>query len=124
MSVFDESKHPRDDFGRFTEKGNGIKSKRKQVLDAIKSSAIKRDSKPKKKDIALTNKEWSQWYTAIGWIKSGLYVPKIRGKWYIQIGNKIVITQGTYSNPVALELIEFENEYEADAYIEKRLNDD
>lgn len=116
MSEFKESEHPRDAKGRFTEKG---KSKRKQVLAAIKLSAIKRDSKPKKKDIALTNKEWSQWYTAIGWIKSGLYVPKSKGKWYIQVGNKIVVTSGTYSDPVAEYVFEFETVEKADEFIER-----
>ena len=116
LPTFKEEEHPRDDFGRFTEKG---KSKRKQVLDAIKLNATKRDLKPKKKDIALTNKEWSQWYTAIGWIKSGLYVPKSKGKWYIQVGNKIVITSGTYSNPIAEHVFEFETVEKADEFIER-----
>ena len=43
MSVFDESKHPRDDFGRFTEKGNGRKSKRKQALDVLRKRLVKID---------------------------------------------------------------------------------
>ena len=36
MSDFKESEHPRDADGKFTVKGNGIKSKRKQVLDALR----------------------------------------------------------------------------------------
>ena len=43
MSVFDESKHPRDNFGRFTEKGNGRKSKRKQALDILRKRLVKID---------------------------------------------------------------------------------
>ena len=45
MSTFKEEEHPRDEKGRFTEKG---KSTKKRVLNAIRLNATKRISNKKK----------------------------------------------------------------------------
>ena len=46
-------------------------------------------------------------------------MPKSKGKWYIQIGDKIVITSGTYSEPIAEYVIEFDSVEKADEFIER-----
>jgi hypothetical protein len=70
MSVFDESKHPRDDFGRFTEKGNGRKSKRKQALDILRKRLKPKNEEPTRESAGIksSNTECTEeQYNAFGW---------------------------------------------------------
>ena len=65
----------------------------------------------------ITRKEWAQWYQAIGEIKRGMYYPKTGSGYLIQIGNKIFITNGTYSAPKLIKAVAFANAQAADRYI-------
>ena len=69
------------------------------------------------KDIVLTKKEWAMWYNAIGEIKRGMYCPICRGKKYIQIGNKIIVTSGTYTKPNADAVLEFSDNEKINVFI-------
>lgn len=63
MSTFKEEEHPRDEKGRFIEKG---KSTKKRVLDAIRLNATKRISNKKKsKDHKYTIED----YNSFGWAR-------------------------------------------------------
>lgn len=111
MAEFKESEHPRDKDGKFTKKSEG-----KQALDRILARRDKRNSKTK---ITLSKSEWRQWYDAIGYIKQGLYVPMYGDKYLVQINNKIVITDANYGEPRAESVLEFENSFEADVFLER-----
>lgn len=67
----------------------------------------------------MSRKDWRAWYDAIEEIKRGMYVPKKNGKKHIPIGNKIVITTGTYGEPIAEKVLEFPSAELADSFIEK-----
>lgn len=70
MSVFDESKHPRDDFGRFTEKGNGRKSKRKQALDILRKRLKPKSEEPSRESAGIKSGKTEyteEQYNAFGW---------------------------------------------------------
>lgn len=108
MAEFDESKHKRDERGRFSYKDQRS-AKARQALELEKK--YNDDLAPEKKKVNLTQKEFASWYQKIGEIKRGGYVDKMsNGNKLIPIGNKIVVTAGTYEKPKAKMVFEFESE--------------
>ena len=105
--MFDESKHPRDSDGKFTNKEGG--ASKKATLNDIGNTIKGNRAKQKSPEISLSKKEWAMWYRALGDIKRGMYVPKRNGKKLIVIGNKIVFTSGTYTSPRAEKVLEFDD---------------
>ena len=61
----------------------------------------------------LTQKEWAIWYKFLGDERHGDYVFTCDGKKYIQIGNKIIISSGTFKKPKVEYVLAYENEAEA-----------
>lgn len=80
-----------------------------QICDTLSKTGELPIPKAEEKVTKLSKKEWAQWYKAIGDIKRGMYVHRKNGKKYIIIGNKIVITSGTYESPKAEKVIEFDS---------------
>lgn len=114
---WNESNHPRDDDGKFTDKndtsahfGTIIPGKGESVdwnTESDKSQKrVPRD--------ALTKKEWAQFYKAIGDIQKGDFVVKVGNKKVIQIGKKMLYVSGTYVNPRVERVKEFNTYEEAD----------
>lgn len=102
--MWNEKDHPRNDDGTFRSKG--------------KVSPF--DPKTATFDTSnVTNKEWSTWYNSIGDIKRGMWCPKNDEGHLIQIDKKIFVTSGTYETPILEYIMEFEDEDEADAFIER-----
>ena len=64
---------------------------------------------------ALENKEWAEWYSCVADIKSGLYMPKDKKGFLIQIEKKIVVTRGNCSKPKAVACLSFESKEHAHA---------
>ena len=80
-----ESEHPRDENGKFVEKG------------------VSRD--------ALTSSEWRQYYDKFGEIRLGYHVTRLNGgKYAFVIGNKLIISAGTYEQPICVIVQTFDNE--------------
>ena len=52
------------------------------------------------------------------------YEPELDGKTYIAIGNKVFVTTGTYANPKAEDIIEFDDMEEMDEFIERIASED
>ncbi len=112
MKEFDESKHPRDDDGKFTDGSGNSKSEKLADAEKIYNSelpnTIKRDTK-------LNKQEWAMFYERIGKIKKeGHYVPKTaKGEMLIQIetkdSNVLVFASGTYQNPKVKSIVRFKN---------------
>lgn len=101
---FDESKHPRDEQGRFTEK----QQEAAKVYDSRFASGVRGGNKT-----TLTKQEFAQWYDKLGEIKRGGFVDKRKnGDTYIKIGNKIAVTGGSYEKPILRRVFEFHNEEE------------
>lgn len=65
----------------------------------------------------LTKQEWAQWYESIYHIRAGFYVPQGRDGFLIQIGNKVVVTKGTFEKPKAVYCLVFNNSEIADLFI-------
>ena len=122
MKPWNEEDHPRDERGRFIDKVNAF-------LMNYGKAPLLQDGRlnflqfpylienPKRED--LTRQEWARWYDRIYEIERGYFVPRRLGrKKLIQLGNKIVVTGGTYVKPKALKIIVLLNEEDADDFIE------
>ena len=59
------------------------------------------------------------WYFAIGEIKRGMWCPKNRTGYLIQINNKVIITSGTFEDPKVVRFHEFKNQDEATKYVSR-----
>lgn len=120
MAEFREDEHPRDKDGKFTEKGkSGAKGRKQKLSQALNTYANKRKSP------AVTDREWSLWYKAIGDIELGVrYEPEQDGKTYIPIGNKVFVTSGTYVKPNLETVIEFDSTDEMDDFISDMAGND
>ena len=108
MSNWDESKHPRDKDGKFTDLGN--------------MSA--KDLAGKLQMPNLTKQEWALFYERIGKIKAeGHFVPKSpNGDMMIGIESEndcvLVITGGTYMKPKVKKIIRFTKKQDLYDFIE------
>lgn len=71
--------------------------------------------------INLSTKEWAQFYVKLGEIERGGYVDvTTNGEKLIQIGNKLVISSGTYEEPSVERVFEFPNEEKLFDYLERK----
>ena len=103
--MFKENEHPRDDFGRFTNKENSTKEHRQNTPYEELTKAEK-DGK-----IELSRSEWAQWYVKLGEIERGGYVDKMsNGDKLIKVDKKLIISSGTYEKPKVLKVLSFETE--------------
>lgn len=99
--MFNESEHPRDKDGKFTD-GNSRAAKREEA-ERIYNSEL--PHVPAVKTANLTKQELAMFFERIGKIKKeGHYVPKTaKGEMLIQIetkdSNVLVVATGTYQNP-------------------------
>ena len=114
--AWDESKHPRDDDGKFTD---GMGAPRTFRQNTSYREIINSDETRATKIAKITKKQWSMWYEAIGNIKRGMWCPSNDSGYIIQIENKFFITAGSYESPILVDIWEFENSDEAQAYLEE-----
>ena len=109
MANFDESKHPRDDDGKFTD-GNGSRwTTSKRDYSNVQGEGNKRlqfDSGSCK--ISLSKQEWAQYYKIIGDERHGNFVYHI-GKIgrAVRLGNKMIFDNGSFENPKVTQIVEF-----------------
>lgn len=109
MANFDESKHPRDDDGKFTD-GNGSRwttSKRDYSnVQGEEKKRLQSDSGSGK--ISLSKQEWAQYYKIIGDEQHGDFVYHI-GKIgrAVRLGNKMIFDNGSFENPKVTKIVEF-----------------
>lgn len=112
MAEFDESKHPRAEDGKFT--NGGAKQYRQNTsYDEIVDCNSDNIQRKKTRKASLSKKEFAVWYQKIGEIKRGGHVDTMsNGYKLIPIGNKIVVTSGTYEKPKAKGVLVFPSEDE------------
>ena len=95
-------------------------TKRKELEKKFEDD-LANTANPEKKKVNLTQKEFASWYQKIGEIKRGGYVDKMsNGNKLIPIGNKIVVTAGTYEKPKAKMVFEFESEEKMFDYVNRK----
>lgn len=109
MANFDESKHPRDDDGKFTD-GNGSRwttSKRDYSnVQGEEKKRLQSDSGSGK--ISLSKQEWAQYYKIIGDEQHGDFVYHIgKGGRAVRLGNKMVFDNGSFEKPKVTQVVEF-----------------
>ena len=141
--MWDEQKHPRDKNGQFTS-GNGGSAPTKEEAQKMTAGelknrlATKTKAKQEPKTVvpkfsiieghyscyaSLTKKERAEWFTAIGEIKRGMWVPSFNGLSIIQIGKKIVLTDPNYDAPSIKQIMQFSSTALADRWIERIFNE-
>lgn len=111
MANFDESKHPRDDDGKFTD-GNGSRwttSKRDYSnVQGEEKKRLQSDSGSGK--ISLSKQEWAQYYKIIGDEQHGDFVYHTEtNERYVRLESKIVIDDNDFVSPKVKEVIAFDN---------------
>ena len=111
--MFDESKHPRDENGRFTD-GSGTGKTYRQNTSYADILAEDR----KKNKIKLSKQEWALFYERIGKIKrEGHSVRKMKnGNMIIPIetddSSVLVVANGSYQTPKVIFTVRFESNEE------------
>ena len=69
--------------------------------------------------IQLSNREWAMFYAKLGEIERGGYVDLTSdGNQLIKIGNKVVVTAGTYEEPKVLQVVTFDSEEKLYEFLE------
>ena len=91
-----------DKLGRYAPKNKSGLTNMSKTLKAYHA----RERNP---EISMSKREWRAWYDEIALIKKDKKVYTRNGKKLIVIGNKIVCTSGTYSDPNADLLLEFDD---------------
>lgn len=137
---FDESKHPRDSDGKFTD-GNGagekvkpydsrdtfgniVRSLPQKVRDALDKSVKTLEQEQRRevakepvtvvkaKDVTLTKSQWARYYKTLGEIQAGLYNPMqtFDGGNAILIDNMLILDNGSFIGPKVKTIIKVANE--------------
>lgn len=137
---FDESKHPRDSDGKFTD-GNGagakvkpydsrdtfgniVRSLPQKVRDALDKSVKTLEQEQRRevakepvtvvkaKDVTLTKSQWARYYKTLGEIQAGLFNPMqtFDGGNAILIDNMLILDNGSFISPKVKSIIKVANE--------------
>ena len=129
MAEFREEEHPRDNDGKFKEKG--ATDKVKELVDKYsddpeqdKKNIIQTQNNNTPNKGTLTKQEWALWYKAVAENKKLGYwaekMPNGDGVLKIETNNnaKIIITSGTFENPKAKGVYSFKNSDELIDFID------
>lgn len=101
---WDESKHPRDEYGRFTD-GSGGKYYPTNSLDPYIPSSVR-----KRKNNKLTRSQYARWNSIIASGLHGNYIFEQNNKKYVVIDNILIISSGTFEDPIINSVYRFKNE--------------
>ena len=109
MAKWNESEHPRDDDGKFTD-GNGSRwttSKRDYSnVQGEEKKRLQSDSGSGK--ISLSKQEWAQYYKIIGDEQHGdfVYHTKNNERW-VRLENKLIVDDNEYMSPTVKKVYVF-----------------
>lgn len=122
MSTFDESKHPRDDKGRFVDvykmsaqevialgKSLGVEwSKSNNMIEYRAKVKLALQREQSRDKINLSKQEWAQYYEIIGKAKHGefVYHASETERW-IRLDHKIVIDNNEFGTTTILRVLVF-----------------
>ena len=114
MAEFDESKHPRDNDGKFTSK-DGVKEYRQNTSYA----EILNDLKAQSNNSSLTKQEFAIWCNKLS---ANLYGEHVKilpdGHKVIPVSNKVVFSKGTFEEPIIDRVMEFDSQLELSIFME------
>lgn len=125
--MFDESKHPRDGDGKFTDKGGenskageakrvfeladklGIEYNKDTSYQTIKAR-VEQAEKEKRAEASLSKQEFAQYFKILGDEQHGDFVYRTKsGQRVVRLENKIVIDNGSFENPRVRKVYEFDS---------------
>lgn len=125
MNAFEESKHPRDKDGKFTDSGGGNSraGEAKRIFELAEKLGIEYNKntsyqtikarveqleKAKRQNVSLSKQEWAQYYKILGDEKHGNFVFKTKsGQRVVRLENKVIIDNGEFENPRVQKVYEF-----------------
>ena len=113
MAKWNESEHPRDDDGKFTDGTGGgrthwITSKRD--FSNVQAGEKDLQENGKSGNIKLSKQEWAQYYKIIGDEQHGDFVYHTEtNERYVRLESKIVIDDNDFVSPKVKEVIAFDN---------------
>lgn len=114
MAKWNESEHPRDDDGKFTDgTGGGGKTQwitSKRDYSNVQASENDLQENGKSSNIKLSKQEWAQYYKIIGDEQHGDFVYHTEtNERYVRLESKIVIDDNDFVSPKVKEVIAFDN---------------
>lgn len=110
MAKWNESEHPRDDDGKFTDGTGSQWTTSKRDYSNVQAGEKDLQENGKSSNIKLSKQEWAQYYKIIGDERHGDFVYHTQdGGRAVRLENKIVLDNGSFENPQVSNIIEFAN---------------
>lgn len=116
MAKWNESEHPRDDDGKFTDGTGGGRTQwitSKRDFSNVQAGEKDLQENGKSGNIKLSKQEWAQYYKIIGDEQHGDFVYHTQdGGRAVRLENKIVFDDGDFENPTVKDTYQFANNEE------------
>lgn len=111
MAKWNESEHPRDDDGKFTDGTGGGKTRlitSKRDYSNVQAGEKDLQENGKSSNIKLSKQEWAQYYKIIGDEQHGDFVYHTQdGGRAVILGNKLVFDNGSFEKPIVNNVLAF-----------------
>ncbi len=113
MAKWNESEHPRDDDGKFTDGTGGGKTQwitSKRDFSNVQANENDLHESGKSGNIKLSKQEWAQYYKIIGDEQHGDFVYHTKdGGRAVRLENKLLFDNGSFSTPKVNKMLKFDN---------------
>lgn len=113
MAKWNESEHPRDDDGKFTDETGGGKTQwitSKRDFSNVQANENDLHESGKSGNIKLSKQEWAQYYKIIGDEQHGDFVYHTKdGGRAVRLENKLLFDNGSFSTPKVNKMLKFDN---------------
>lgn len=111
MKEFDESEHPRDDDGKFTDGTGGGRTQwitSKRDFSNVQADEKDLQESGKSSNIKLSKQEWAQYYKIIGDERHGdfVYHTKNNERW-VRLEHKLIVDDNEYMSPTVKKVYVF-----------------
>lgn len=111
MAKWNESEHPRDDDGKFTDGTGGGRTQ--WITSKRDFSNVQADEKDlhesgKSGNIKLSKQEWAQYYKIIGDERHGDFVYHTKNnEWWVRLEHKLIVDDNEYMSPTVKKVYVF-----------------
>lgn len=113
MAKWNESEHPRDDDGKFTDGTSGGRTQwitSKRDFSNVQANENDLHESGKSGNIKLSKQEWAQYYKIIGDEQHGDFVYHTKdGGRAVRLENKLLFDNGSFSTPKVNKMLKFDN---------------
>lgn len=111
MAKWNESEHPRDDDGKFTDGTDGGKTQwitSKRDFSNVQANEKDLHESGKSSNIKLSKQEWAQYYKIIGDEQHGgfVYHTKNNERW-VRLEHKLIVDDNEYMSPTVKKVYVF-----------------